>query len=63
LYNLKNDPHEKKNLFKTQEGINGIRRELISKLLGIKQEKAEVQEEVVLNEKDIQDIKALGYIQ
>ena len=66
LYNIENDPGEKINLFEsTENGSDGVKKELISKLSGINTKRVGVAEveEVEFKEEDIKRLKALGYIE
>ena len=66
LYNLENDPEEKTNLFESSEnGLDGMKKDLISKLSGINKERVRTEEveEVEFNEEDIKRLKALGYME
>jgi arylsulfatase A-like enzyme len=64
LYDLENDPNEKKDLFKEeQNGVSNIRKELLTKLSEVNKERMGEPDTVKFNEEDINRLKALGYIQ
>lgn len=64
LYDLKNDPLEKINLFESElQNTAQVKKELISKLKDYRVNKEVKEEKVKLSQKDIKHLKALGYIE
>lgn len=64
LYDLKNDPEEKINLIESEDPEKEImRNKLYSELSEFKKERLVELEKVRLSKEDIDELKALGYIQ
>ena len=64
LYNLKEDPNEKINLFNTEQiNIKSKQNELMSKLSKHQKQRLGELQKVELSKEDIKRLKALGYIQ
>jgi len=64
LYDLKDDPDEKNNLFGSKQyGIQNLQTTLLTKLSEIKKNRSQKLQEVELKEEDVKKLKALGYLQ